>query len=86
MELHCELCGETVAHLQYTDDGAYFACEVCWSQYDAGSLGLCPDCGTPLENWGAASDGNGDIYDEIGCPLCEDVKEKHFVVPFRESE
>lgn len=35
--------------------------------------GLCPSCGTPLENWGAASQGDGDIFDEIGCPLCEEV-------------
>jgi hypothetical protein len=38
--------------------------------------GYCPDCGAPLQNWGAHSDGDGDIYDAIGCPECEEVKEK----------
>jgi hypothetical protein len=36
--------------------------------------GDCPDCGTPLQNWGAASDNTGAIFDEIGCPLCEEVR------------
>jgi hypothetical protein len=36
--------------------------------------GFCSDCGTPLENWGAASHGDGDIFDEIGCPQCEETK------------
>lgn len=36
--------------------------------------GYCPDyCGSPLCNWGAMSHGDGDIYDEIGCDLCEEV-------------
>jgi hypothetical protein len=36
--------------------------------------GFCSDCRTPLENWGAASHGDGDIFDEIGCPQCEETK------------
>ena len=35
--------------------------------------GFCPGCGTPLHNWGAASHGDGDIYDEIGCDVCGEV-------------
>lgn len=35
--------------------------------------GTCPQCGTTLQNWGAASHGDGDIFDEWGCPLCEEV-------------
>lgn len=45
--------------------------------YDYG-YGYCPDCGYPLHNWGAASGGDGDIYDEIGCDFCQEVKrEEH---------
>lgn len=41
-------------------------------------LGTCPNCGSPLMNWGAASHGDGDIFDEIGCDVCEEViYEKH---------
>lgn len=38
--------------------------------------GFCPKCDYPLTNWGAASDGDGDIYDEIGCDRCEEVVRK----------
>jgi len=77
----CELCGTMVEHRRRTPDDEYLACEVCWSEYSASYVpesryGLCPDCGAPLENWGAASDGDGDIYDEIGCSQCEEIKEK----------
>lgn len=43
-----------------------------WDESGNG-YGLCPDCGQPLFNWGAASRGDGDIFDEIGCDLCEEV-------------
>ena len=40
--------------------------------------GFCPKCGYPLRNWGAASHGDGDIYDEIGCDRCSEIiKERH---------
>ncbi len=32
--------------------------------------GRCPDCETPLGNWGAESDGDGGIYDVLGCGEC----------------
>ena len=35
--------------------------------------GLCPDCGASLHNWGAVSHGDGDLVDEIGCDICEEV-------------
>jgi len=38
--------------------------------------GFCPKCDYPLTSWGAASDGDGDIYDEIGCDRCEEVVRK----------
>lgn len=42
-------------------------------EVDDAPYGYCPMCGTPLENWGAASHGDGDIFDEWGCPMCEEV-------------
>lgn len=37
--------------------------------------GNCPNCGAPLENWDAASHGNGGW---LACPNCEEiVDEKH---------
>jgi hypothetical protein len=38
--------------------------------------GFCPDCGTPLESWGAASHEDGDIFDDIGCPVCGETKKE----------
>ena len=43
-----------------------------WEQPDKG-YGFCPNCGTPLDNWGASSRGDGSIYDEIGCDTCQEV-------------
>ena len=34
--------------------------------------GTCPECGSALENWGAVSQGDGDLYDELGCPNCQE--------------
>lgn len=45
------------------------------TQADRGH-GFCPKCEYPLTSWGAASDGDGDIYDEIGCDRCEEVIRK----------
>ena len=39
---------------------------------DESFYGYCSDCGSGLENWGAHSDGDGDRYDIIGCPNCQD--------------
>lgn len=40
--------------------------------------GYCPHCGYPLSIWGAASRGDGYIYNEIGCDRCEEViDERH---------
>lgn len=36
--------------------------------------GTCPECGSALENWGAQSDGDGDLYDALGCPLCQEQR------------
>lgn len=36
--------------------------------------GTCPECNSYLENWGACSDGDGDLYDELGCPLCQEPR------------
>jgi hypothetical protein len=43
---------------------------------DDALYGNCPTCGYPLSNWGAASDGDGDLYDEIGCDACQEVVRK----------
>lgn len=41
-------------------------------------FGFCPKCGKALSNWGAASHGDGDIFDEIGCGFCQEViHERH---------
>lgn len=34
--------------------------------------GTCPTCESFLENWGAESSGDADIYDVIGCSICEE--------------
>ena len=39
-------------------------------------LGMCSECGSFLENWGAVSQGDGDLYDEIGCPNCQEARGK----------
>ena len=38
--------------------------------------GLCPECGSGLVNSGAVSDGDGDLYDELNCPLCQEQRGK----------
>lgn len=38
--------------------------------------GTCHECGSGLENWGACSDGDGDLYDELGCPNCQEQRGK----------
>lgn len=40
--------------------------------------GTCAECGSYLENWGACSDGDGDLYDEIGCPNCQETRWKKY--------
>lgn len=42
--------------------------------------GTCPDCGSGLENWGAYSDGDGDLYDLIGCPNCQEEKDREYKI------
>lgn len=40
--------------------------------------GFCPKCGFALSNLGAASHGDGDIFDEIGCDFCQEtIEERH---------
>jgi len=34
----CELCGEMVNYLKWTQDHQYLVCEVCWSEYPSGRL------------------------------------------------
>lgn len=36
--------------------------------------GTCPECGSALENSGAVSDGDGDLYDSLVCPLCQEER------------
>jgi len=36
--------------------------------------GTCPECGSYLYNGGAVSDGDGDLYDELICPLCQEQR------------
>lgn len=36
--------------------------------------GQCPECGSYLYNGGACSDGDGDLYDELICPLCQEQR------------
>lgn len=43
---------------------------------DDTGLGTCPECGSYLENWGAVSQGDGDMYDELGCPNCQEPRAK----------
>lgn len=38
--------------------------------------GQCAVCGSYLENWGAHSDGDGDLYDLLGCPLCQEERSR----------
>jgi hypothetical protein len=40
--------------------------------------GTCGECGSYLENWGACSDGDGDLYDDIGCPNCQETRRKDY--------
>lgn len=37
----------------------------------------CPECGGKLDNHGAESRGDGDIYDTLSCPECGPVYEWH---------
>lgn len=37
---------------------------------DDQGYGFCDACGSALVNAGAASDGDGDLYDSIECPCC----------------
>lgn len=46
---------------------------------DDQGYGTCPECASYLENWGACSDGDGDLYDEIGCPYCQETRGKKYV-------
>lgn len=39
--------------------------------------GQCPECSSFLVNSGAVSDGDGDLYDELNCPLCQEQRGKH---------
>lgn len=51
---------------EYYDDEPYSLDDDTW--------GTCHECGSGLENWGAVSDGDGDLYDELGCPLCQEPR------------
>lgn len=52
--------------MDYGDDEPY--------SIDDDTLGTCPECGSGLESWGAHSDGDGDLYDLLGCPLCQEER------------
>jgi len=36
--------------------------------------GTCPECGSYLYNSGAVSEGDGDLGDELVCPLCQEQR------------
>lgn len=38
-------------------------------------FGTCPVCGSYLEMWGAVSQGDGDMCDELGCPSCQEARD-----------
>lgn len=58
--------------LDYDDDvGPYYDDDAPDSEY-----GRCLHCGAAIQNFGAHSDGDGDLYDLIGCPDCGEVMEK----------
>lgn len=38
--------------------------------------GKCPECGSFLVNEGAQSDGDGDLYDALYCPNCQELMGK----------
>lgn len=59
-------------HMGFSED----LTEPYYEHEDTG-WGTCPDCGAYLENWGAVSDGDGDIYDELGCPNCQEAVGQH---------
>lgn len=38
--------------------------------------GTCYECGSGLTSEGAMSDGDGDFYDALYCPLCQEMRGK----------
>ena len=70
----CRICGYEYEVQIDVDDDPYPP-EEPYSQEDIG-YGTCPECGSGLYNGGAVSDGDGDLYDELICPLCQEPRGK----------
>lgn len=84
---HCEACGETVTEpnveiiiLDRDPDGDLYDDPYYGDPYEPYTIeedqgwGQCPECNSYLYNAGAVSDGDGDLYDELMCPLCQEPR------------
>lgn len=80
---HCEACGETVTEPdvdiiirdEKTDEvDSYYGDPYEPYTIDDDTWGTCPECGSGLVNEGAMSDGDGDLYDSLVCPLCQEER------------
>lgn len=70
----CRNCGHEYQVVIDVDDDPYPP-EEPYCQEDIG-WGTCPECGCGLYNGGAYSDGDGDLYDALFCPLCQEMQGK----------
>jgi len=57
----------------YFGTDSYFDPGPDFGEIDTGD-GVCPQCGAFLRNGGAHSDGDGDLYDLVTCPICDYVE------------
>lgn len=69
----CRQCGHVYRIILDVDDDPYPDQEPYIEEEDLG-WGTCPECGSYLYNGGACSDGDGDLYDELICPLCQEQR------------
>lgn len=69
----CRQCGHEYRIILDVDDDPYPDQEPYIEEEDLG-WGTCPECGSYLYNGGACSDGDGDLYDELICPLCQEQR------------
>jgi hypothetical protein len=60
---------------EYADD--YNDIDEPYYQREDLGYGTCPECGSYLYNGGAVSEGDGDIGDELICPLCQEQRGWH---------
>lgn len=84
-EWHCEKCGEAETdverHVPVSDEAIdTYAVDPYYGDphepysLDDDTWGTCPECGSGLVNEGAMSDGDGDLYDSLICPLCQEER------------